>query len=138
MQHQERFEVHTPGRGFLDITDEVNRIVRSSLVATGLCHVFCMHTSASLVLQENADPSAKYDMEKWLERLAPENDPAYTHTMEGADDMPSHLRALVTRTTETIPVTEGKLALGMWQGIYLCEHRVRPHNRRLVVHVTGE
>jgi len=102
-----------------------------------MCHVFVRHTSCSLCIQENADPSARHDLERWLERLAPEGDPRYTHTAEGPDDMPSHLRALVTRTSEAIPVADGRLALGTWQGIYLCEHRARPHRRTLLVHVIG-
>ena len=100
--------------------------------------VFCRHTSCSLVIQENADPSASRDLMNWLERIAPDGDPHYTHTAEGPDDMPSHLRAAVTKTSETIPVVEGQLALGTWQGLFLAEHRTSPHRRRLVVHVTGE
>ena len=136
-QHQERIEVRTSGRGFVEITDRVQAIVHASGVATGLVHVYCTHTSCSLVIQENADPSARRDMEDWLERIAPENDPRYTHTSEGPDDMPSHLRAMVTKTTETIPIEGGRAAFGTWQGLYLCEHRVRPHTRRLIVHITS-
>ena len=137
-QHQERLEVATRGRGFFDVTSGVQGIVARSGVATGMCYVYCRHTSCSLAIQENADPSARHDMERWLEKIAPERDPAYTHTSEGPDDMPSHLRALVTRTCEPIPITDGRLATGPWQGIYLCEHRARPHSRTLVVHVMGE
>jgi len=136
-QHQAVLEVRTPGRGFHEITDRVRAIVRDSDVRTGMCHVYCRHTSCSLCIQENADPTARHDLERWLERLAPEGDPRYTHTLEGDDDMPSHLRALVTRTSEAIPVTDGRLALGRWQGLYLCEHRARGHARTLVVHVMG-
>jgi len=137
-QHQETIEVGTPGKGLHGITDRVSNIVRASGIETGLVFVYCTHTSCSLAIQENADPTARQDMEAWLERLAPERDPSYTHTAEGPDDMPSHLRALVTRTCETIPVTAGRLALGRWQGLYLCEHRTRPHRRRLVIHVLGD
>jgi secondary thiamine-phosphate synthase enzyme len=136
-QNQERIQVRTRGRGFLEITDRVFDAVANSGIKTGLCHVFCTHTSCSLVIQENADPTARRDMERWLERIAPENDPLYTHTLEGPDDMPSHLRSMVTKTGETIPVADGRPALGTWQGLYLCEHRARGHTRRLVLTVTG-
>ena len=137
MHHQETIEIQTTGRGFVEFTDRIREAVRAADIRTGLVHVFCKHTSCSLVIQENADPSAQYDMERWLERLAPENDPDYTHTLEGSDDMPSHLRAMVTRTSETIPVVDGAPAFGTWQGIYLCEHRSNPHNRKVVIHVLG-
>lgn len=136
-QHQDTLEIHTPGRGLHDVTSEVRRIVAAAGIDTGLAVVFCRHTSCSLVIQENADPSARRDLERWLERIAPDGDPAYTHTAEGPDDMPSHLRAAVTKTSESIPVVEGRMALGTWQGLFLAEHRTRPHTRRLVVHVTG-
>jgi len=136
-QHQDRLAVDTPGRGFVEITRLVQAVVARSGVAEGLCTVFVQHTSCSLAIQENADPSARRDMEAWLERLAPEGDPDYTHTAEGPDDMPSHLRALVTRTGETIPVRGGRLALGRWQGLYLCEHRSSRHRRSIVVHILG-
>ena len=137
-QHQEEFEVRTNGKGFVEVTDRVRKVVRTAGIATGVVHVYCRHTSCSLVIQENADPSARHDMEGWLERIAPENDPRYTHTQEGPDDMPSHLRSMVTKTSETIPVADGAPVFGTWQGLYLCEHRARPHNRRLLVHVIGE
>ena len=135
--HQECLSVETRGRGLVDVSAQVAGVVRAAAIRSGLCVVYCRHTSCSLVIQENADPSARRDLEAWLERLAPEGDPRYTHTAEGPDDMPSHLRAAVTRTSETVPVTEGALALGTWQGIFLAEHRARPHRRTLVVHVTG-
>ncbi len=103
-----------------------------------MCTVFVQHTSASLVIQENADPSARRDLEVFLRRLAPEGDPAYTHTAEGEDDMPAHLRAALTSTSETIPVVDGRLGLGTWQGLFLWEHRSRAPGRRLVVHISGE
>jgi secondary thiamine-phosphate synthase enzyme len=126
------------GAGLHEFTSEVESFVRASGVETGLCHVFVRHTSASLVIQENADPSARRDLEESFRRLAPENAPHYTHTAEGPDDMPSHIRAALTSTSETIPVVGGRLALGTWQGLYLFEHRVRPGRRRVVVTVTGE
>ncbi len=136
-QTQEVLRVPTTGRGVTDLTARVARVVEASGVATGLCVVFVAHTSCSLVVQENADPAAADDLLAWLTRLAPEGDPRYTHLAEGADDMPSHLRAAVTRTSESIPVVGSRLALGTWQGILLLEHRRRPHERRVIVHVTG-
>lgn len=138
MQRQERLEVRTPGRGLHEVTGAVAAVVARSGVASGLCVVFCPHTSASLVMQENADPSARADLLAWLARLAPDGDPRYAHDTEGDDDMAAHLRSAVTRSSETIPVTGGRLALGTWQGIYLAEHRAAPHRRTLVVHVLGE
>ena len=137
-QAQQLLEVATPGRGLHDVTDAVAAVVAASGVATGLCVVFCRHTSCSLIIQENADPSARADLEAWLERLAPDGDPHHTHTAEGPDDMPAHLRAAVTRSSESIPVVDGRLALGTWQGLFLAEHRLAAHRRRLVVHVSGE
>lgn len=130
--------MRTGGRGLTDVTGAVTRVVRASGVRTGLVLVFCRHTSASLVIGENADPSAAADLLAWLERLAPDGDPLYTHVAEGPDDMPAHLRAALTRTAETVPVVEGRLALGTWQGLFLAEHRRGAHLRRLLVHVTGE
>jgi secondary thiamine-phosphate synthase enzyme len=135
--HQDRIEVRTRGRGLVDVTREVERVVGASGIATGLCTVFIRHTSASLVIQENADPSVRRDMERWMDRVAPEDPSAYEHDDEGPDDMPGHLRAVLTRTSENVPVTSGRLALGTWQGIYLWEHRRSPHTRTLVVHVAG-
>ncbi len=135
--HQDEIVVPTSGRGMVEVSEAVRGVVRAAGVTTGLCVVYCRHTSCSLVIQENADPSARRDLEDWLERLAPEGDPRYTHTAEGPDDMPSHLRAAVTKTQETIPVRDGGLVLGTWQGIFLAEHRARPHRRTLVVHVQG-
>ena len=136
--HQAALALPTRGQGLSLITDAVVEVVRASGVQTGLCSVFVQHTSCSLLIQENADPTARHDLERWFSRLAPENDPRYTHTLEGPDDMPAHLRAAVTSTSEQIPVTGGRLALGMWQGLYLFEHRDRPQTRRLVVTVLGE
>jgi secondary thiamine-phosphate synthase enzyme len=138
MQRQERLEVRTPGRGLTEVTSAVAAVVARSGVATGLCVVFCPHTSASLILQENADPSARADLLAWLARLAPDGDPRHSHDAEGDDDMPAHLRSAVTRSSESIPVAGGRLLLGTWQGIFLAEHRTSPHRRTLVVHVLGE
>lgn len=130
--------MRTPGRGLHEVTEEVAAVVAASGVTTGLCVVFCPHTSASLVLQENADPSARADLLAWFSRLAPDGDPRYAHDAEGDDDMAAHLRSAVTRSSETIPVSGGRLALGTWQGIFFAEHRTSPHRRRLFVHVFGE
>lgn len=130
--------VQTRGRDLYEITDGLRRVVAAAGVGTGLCTVFCRHTSASLLIQENADPCARADVLAWLERLAPDGDPDYTHTAEGPDDMPSHLRASVTRTSETIPIAGGRLALGTWQGVFLAEHRTAGHSRQVLVHVVGD
>ena len=134
--HQRTLEFATRTRGFTDATREIAGVVEASGVVVGLCSVFVQHTSASLVIQENADPSVLRDLAAWLTRLAPEAG-HYEHDAEGPDDMPSHLRSAVTRTGEVVPVTGGHLALGTWQAIYLWEHRTAPHRRRLVVTVTG-
>jgi secondary thiamine-phosphate synthase enzyme len=124
-----------PGPGLHEITDRVDALVRDSGVGEGLCTVFVQHTSASLLIQENADPSARRDLERWLCRLVPEDDPLYTHTAEGADDMPSHVKAALTATSLSIPVLGRRLALGTWQGLYLWEHRHAPGVRSILVHV---
>jgi secondary thiamine-phosphate synthase enzyme len=135
---QETLTVSTRGRGFHDLSASVRGVVAKSGVTTGLCTVFVQHTSASLLIQENADPSVLRDLARWLERLAPEDSRAYEHDAEGPDDMPSHLRASVTRSSESIPVARGALVLGTWQAIYVWEHRRMGHRRELVVHVFGE
>ena len=137
-QQQDRLAIDTPGQGFVEITRLVQAVLGRTGIREGLCTVFVQHTSCSLCIQENADPSARRDMEHWLTKIAPEGDPDYTHTSEGPDDMPSHLRAMLTKTGETIPVTAGKLALGTWQGLYLCEHRRSNHRRFVIVHIIGE
>lgn len=129
--------VRTPGSGLTEFTHEVNTLLQANKVRNGLCTIMVQHTSASLVIQENADPSAKRDLENWLDRLVPERDPIYTHTTEGDDDMPAHIKAALTATTLSIPVENGRLALGTWQGIYLWEHRYLGGQRRLVLHVTS-
>jgi secondary thiamine-phosphate synthase enzyme len=134
--HQEPIDVATAGRGPVDITAPIAAVVQRSGVETGLCTVFVQHTSASLVIQENADPNVLRDLESWLSELAPESRD-WRHDDEGPDDMPAHAKSALLRSSETIPVSDGRLALGTWQGIYLWEHRRRPHRRRLVVHVAG-
>ena len=129
--------VRTDGPGLLDVTGEVGSVVEATGISDGLCTVFVRHTSCSLTIQENADPSARRDLEAFLARLVPEGDPRYTHTAEGSDDMPSHIKAALTATSLGIPVTGGRLGLGTWQGVYLWEHRRRPHTRELLVHVTA-
>jgi secondary thiamine-phosphate synthase enzyme len=135
--HQRTLAVSTRGRELLDVTAEVARVVSESGVRTGMCTVFVRHTSASLVIQENADPAVLRDMGRWMGRIAPEG-ADYEHDAEGPDDMPSHLRSAVTRTSECIPVTDGRLALGTWQAVYVWEHRARGHRRELVIHVAGD
>lgn len=129
--------IQTPGQGLHEITAEVSRAVAAAGVAEGLCTVFIRHTSASLTIQENADPSARRDLERWLNRLVPEGDRLYTHTAEGPDDMPSHIKAILTQTSLSIPVEAGSLVLGTWQGVYVWEHRTRAHRRDVVVQVLG-
>jgi secondary thiamine-phosphate synthase enzyme len=129
--------IHSPGQGLHELTEQVEAVVHDAQVREGLCTIFIRHTSASLTIQENADPSAKRDLEQWLNRLVRENDELYTHTSEGPDDMPSHIKAALTATSLSIPIADGRLALGTWQGIYLWEHRRRAHDRRCVVHVMG-
>ena len=125
----------TPGQGLHEVTGKIRAVVQQAGVEEGLCTVFLRHTSASLVIQENADPTAKSDLERWLNRLVPEGDPFYEHDAEGPDDMPSHLKAALTATSLSIPIVDGKLSLGTWQGIYLWEHRRRGSRRELVVHI---
>jgi secondary thiamine-phosphate synthase enzyme len=125
-------------RGLTDVTDAVRERLRASGLRDGLCTVFIRHTSASLVIQENADPAARRDLEAFLDRLVPDGDPLYTHTAEGDDDMPSHVKAALTRTSEQIPFQGGELVLGTWQGIYVWEHRTGKHRRELAVHLIGE
>ena len=127
----------TPGQGLHEITAKVAAVVDAARIEEGLCTVFVRHTSASLVIQENADPTAKSDLERWLKRLVPEGDPFYRHDAEGPDDMPSHIKAALTATSISVPVLGRRLALGTWQGIYLWEHRQRGSRRELVVHVTA-
>ncbi len=129
-------EIDTSGRGLVEFTSAVTALVRQAPRPDGLCTLFVRHTSASLVIQENADPSAARDLEAWFARLVPEHDPLFTHTTEGPDDMPSHVRAALTATSLSIPFANRTLALGMWQGIYLFEHRRAPHHREVAVHLS--
>ena len=127
--------VRARGQGLHEITAEVGAVVREAGLEEGLCTLFLRHTSASLTIQENADPAAQHDLERWLNRLVPENDPLYTHTTEGPDDMPAHIKASLTATSLSIPILDGRLALGTWQGIFLWEHRHRAGARQIIVHL---
>jgi secondary thiamine-phosphate synthase enzyme len=135
---QETLEIRTPGRGMHEITENVASAVRRAGLNSGNVVVFCRHTSCSLMIMENADPTARRDLEKFFERLAPDGDPRYAHDAEGPDDMSAHLRMALTRTSESIPFSDGRLVLGTWQGIFIWEHRTSPHRRSIVVSVTGE
>jgi secondary thiamine-phosphate synthase enzyme len=130
--------ISTPSRGFHDLTAKVQSRVTQAGIATGLCTLHLQHTSASLVIQENADPDVRRDFERFFERLVPDGDRLFVHTVEGDDDMPAHIRTALTAVNLSIPVADGRLCLGTWQGIYLWEHRTRPHRRTVVVHVLGE
>jgi secondary thiamine-phosphate synthase enzyme len=133
-----RLTVQTGGRGFYDITLQVQDQVTLAGVRTGLCTLHLQHTSASLLIQENADPDVRLDFERFFERLVPDGDPMFSHTVEGEDDMPAHIRTALTTVNLSIPIEKGTLTLGMWQGIYVWEHRGEPHRRTMVVHVIGE
>lgn len=135
---QHTLSITAPRAGTHEITDEVARVVARSGVKTGVATVFCQHTSCSLVIMENADPTARRDLERWLDRLVPDDDPDFQHTLEGPDDMPSHIKMALTRTSETVPVGEGRMLLGTWQGLFLWEHRRSRHTRRVIVTVIGE
>ena len=130
-------KVSTRGRGSYDVTDKVRQAIEGAGVATGLCHVFNAHTSASLMLCENADPDVRRDLETFMADLVPDGDPRFVHRAEGPDDMAAHVRSVLTHSELTVPIRGGRLALGTWQGIYLWEHRVRPHERRLLITVLG-
>ena len=131
------FDVVTRGRGSYPVTDQIQQQVRDSSISNGLCHVFLHHTSASLVLCENADPDVRTDMDRFMIRLVPDGDPIYSHVAEGPDDMPAHIRTLLTHTDLTLPVRDNRCSLGTWQGIYLWEHRRQGHSRQITVSVTG-
>ena len=134
---QDSLEFRTDPKSFLDITSHVQDFVTSSDIQNGVCHLFIKHTSASLVIQENYDPSVRQDFETIFSKLVPEDFP-YVHNMEGKDDMPAHIRSALTSTSETVPVVNGKLSLGTWQGIYIWEHRDQTHNRKVIVSMVGE
>ena len=134
---QAEIDVATQGRGTYELTQRVADAVRSARVTTGLCHVFTTHTSASLMICENADPDVRRDLETFMSDLAPDGDRRFVHTAEGEDDMPAHVRSVLTQSDLTIPIKNGELALGTWQGVYLWEHRVAGHRRRVLVTVQG-
>ena len=138
MIKQEEIQVATQGRGTYDLSGQAQRAVQASGVSTGNCHVFIRHTSASLMICENADPAVMKDLETFMSRQAPDGDPMFTHTAEGPDDMPSHIRSVLTQTDLNVPVTNGRCALGTWQGIYLWEHRFAAHQRKVVLTISGE
>lgn len=138
MYVQQRIEITTRGRGMVEITDTINNFVDSTAIQTGLCHIFIQHTSASLILCENADPDVQTDLQAYAQRLVPDGDPRYRHTMEGPDDMPAHVRTVLTGSSLTLPVGNGRCLLGTWQGVYLWEHRYAGHNRGIVLTVHGE
>ena len=136
--HHDRLEVRTHGKGLYEITDDVQSKIDNSGVRNGTVTVFVQHTSCSIVIMENADPTAQRDLEKFFDRLVPENADYFTHDAEGGDDMPSHIRMVLTRTSETMPIMDGKMQLGTWQGIFLFEHRRAPHRRKVLVTIMGE
>jgi secondary thiamine-phosphate synthase enzyme len=137
-QHQETLRIRTRGRGLVEITEAVAAVVRAAGIRTGLATLHLRHTSASLLIQENADPDVRRDLEAWFSRLVVDGDRLFVHTMEGPDDMSAHVRTALTAVNLSIPVSDGRMVLGTWQGIYLWEHRTHPHTRELVVHVLGE
>lgn len=137
MVFQTQIRVSTKRQGLMEISRQVEEALQTSGAGEGVVHVFCQHTSCSLMIMENADPSAREDLEAWLNRLVPEGDRLFRHTAEGPDDMPSHIKMALTRTSETVPFAGGRLLLGTWQGIYLWEHRRDPHERRLIVSVVS-
>ena len=138
MVFQHTLRVDTPGRGSYLISDLVQQQVQQSGIGTGLCHVFLMHTSASLILCENADPDVRTDLERYMQRLVPDGDSLFTHTAEGSDDMAAHIRNILTASELTLPVSNGRFAVGTWQGLYLWEHRHAGHGRQITVTVYGE
>ncbi len=134
---QVAIDVQTDGRATIEITAQVQQVLRESGIRQGLCHVFVHHTSASLIITENADADVRHDLETWLARIVKDGDPTFRHDQEGADDMAAHIRSVLTQTEITLPIDNGRLALGTWQGLYLWEHRYRPHRRRLTVTLNG-
>lgn len=135
--YQSRITVKTTGKCLHKITSKVESIVAQSGVERGLCTVFIRHTSASLIIQENADPDVLTDLSNFLKKLVPEDTSLYVHSAEGSDDMPAHIRSVLTKTSEQIPIDRGQLLLGTWQGIYLWEHRDRAHQREIIIHISG-
>lgn len=137
MVHQSSIQITTAGRGIYNLAAEVATIVSESSITTGICHLFLQHTSASLIVTENADPHVHQDLEYFMQKLVPDGHPSYLHTEEGPDDMPSHIRSVLTSSFLVIPITARKLVLGTWQGIYLWEHRTEPHIRKMTVTILG-
>jgi len=137
-QTTHELELRTRGRGFYDFTDEAQRLLDQARVQTGLATLLLQHTSASLLIQENADPEVRRDFERFFAKLTPDGDPLFQHTSEGDDDMPAHIRTALTTVNLSIPIQNGRLALGTWQGIYLWEHRLQPHRRKVAIHFIGE
>jgi len=137
LQHQQSLKIKITGKSLANITSQVQAVVAESGVKTGLCTIFIRHTSASLIIQENADPDVLKDLENFFAKLVPEDGRSYIHDAEGSDDMPAHIRSVLTHTSEQIPIGQGKLLLGTWQGIYIWEHRQRSHVREVVIHISG-
>lgn len=137
MIEQQNLTIQTRGRSTINLTGEIEGLLRDTKIDNGLCHVFVHHTSASLIVTENADADVRRDLENYIARLVKDGDPAYLHDQEGPDDMAAHIRSVLTQTEITIPISAGRLALGTWQGLYLWEHRYRPHRRNLTVTLTG-
>ncbi len=138
MFSQTEIKISTTGRGTYDISRQIEDFVTATGVGTGVCHVFIKHTSASLILCENADPAVMRDLEAFMERQVPDGDPMFTHTAEGPDDMPAHIRSVLTQSDINVPISNGRCALGTWQGVYLWEHRYAPHQRKVMLTLTGE
>lgn len=130
---QQILNIETKGRGTYDISNEIQKVIHENNIHTGLCHLFLQHTSASLILCENADATVRTDLENFMARIAPDGDPIYRHDMEGPDDMPAHIRTILTQNSLTIPISNGRCALGTWQGVYLWEHRTAAHKRQLII-----
>jgi secondary thiamine-phosphate synthase enzyme len=135
--HQEKITIHTEGRSIINITQNISDIISKTSIEQGTCNLFLQHTSASIILCENADPTVRQDLEAFMQRLVPDGDKLYLHNDEGPDDMPAHVRTILTQNSLTIPFNNGRLLLGTWQGIYLWEHRVAPHQRHLIITIAG-
>lgn len=136
--YQKVLRISTPNRGTFNVTDQIEQVVNTSGIQTGLCHIFCQHTSASLIITENADPTVREDIEYWMQKTVMDGDPNYRHNYEGDDDMSGHIRSMITQSSQTLPVTAGRLNLGTWQGLFLYEHRTGRFERKLIVTVQGE
>ncbi|MFK7794621.1 MAG: secondary thiamine-phosphate synthase enzyme YjbQ [Gammaproteobacteria bacterium] len=135
--YQQTLQFTTPGRGTTEITQNIRAVVRTAEINMGVCHAFIHHTSASLMICENADEDVRVDLESFMQKIVPDGDPIFIHTCEGADDMPAHVRSVMTQTELTLPITQGELALGIWQGVYLWEHRHRGHQRKITLTIHG-